>query len=439
MYLIYVDESGNTGPRLDDAAQPFHFLVGVLVPEDTWLKGYQDWESRVIGKVAHARGSGARIFPELHAVDLYQGQGQFTGIPRRDREEIIYSVLETLGRFDLDVVYAYCDKTRLPQQPIIDPRAPRTEEEKKLAREAGLKSPLLAVNPATEVWTLLLDCCSRHLRHLGPHARGLLIADESKYTEPFAKAWVRSARPRVFHTDPSKPLEQQVLDQPVVPKYPNLVDTVHFVDSRESPYIQLADFVAYFIMRAWRAGNWLQPGPEPHYQKFVRQAIKRALAPPGHPVPNRKMTAEGLSPWGRLRGGPLSVVNGILPRKGAEVNIFGGKNSRGAGPNLPNAWERLGLPLRRSRCFSPSAGSARIGQPEEVARMDWFGAAAVINSMRPVERWLRTWGRPTLACRVGAAIGLTESSSPVDISEFGRNGRKISWEGLAKRGNLCIT
>jgi hypothetical protein len=70
-------------------------------------------------------------------------------------------------------------------------------------------------------------------------------------------------------------------------RYPNLLDTVHFVASWESPYIQLADLGAYFTMRAWRAGGWKKPGADAHYNHFIAPAVKAVrVYPPGYtPVP----------------------------------------------------------------------------------------------------------------------------------------------------------
>ncbi|WP_419837874.1 DUF3800 domain-containing protein [Candidatus Poriferisodalis sp.] len=34
MLFCYLDESGNTGSRLDDPVQPYHYLAAVIVRED---------------------------------------------------------------------------------------------------------------------------------------------------------------------------------------------------------------------------------------------------------------------------------------------------------------------------------------------------------------------------------------------------------------------
>jgi hypothetical protein len=38
MYLIYLDESGNSGNNLNDAQQPIFVLCAMIVPVDQWLR-----------------------------------------------------------------------------------------------------------------------------------------------------------------------------------------------------------------------------------------------------------------------------------------------------------------------------------------------------------------------------------------------------------------
>lgn len=37
MWLAFLDESGNTGRKLDDPDQPIHWMAAVLIPEDKVL------------------------------------------------------------------------------------------------------------------------------------------------------------------------------------------------------------------------------------------------------------------------------------------------------------------------------------------------------------------------------------------------------------------
>ena len=281
MYLIYVDESGNTGARLDDPQQPVDLLAAVFVPEQVWLRGYLYWRNQVLWQTQKlAAHAGMPCPPELHAADVYHGARRFRGMPRPAREQIIRAVLTMLDLYHLDVIYSACHKRRLASQ---DPRDWGTQVERWGLVDRFLRpghivpspdQPLPPELPGAIAWSLLVSGCNAHLARIPAQesAHGLLIADRSKLQD-FARQTVRATQLISFADHAGPPSEDEVEEWQV---FMNLLDTVHFVDSHESPYMQLADFVAYFIMRAWRAGNWERPGPEPHYDELVRPAIRRA-------------------------------------------------------------------------------------------------------------------------------------------------------------------
>ena len=47
MYLVYFDESGNTGNNLGDAQQPIFVLCALAVPETKWLQVEHDLHAEV--------------------------------------------------------------------------------------------------------------------------------------------------------------------------------------------------------------------------------------------------------------------------------------------------------------------------------------------------------------------------------------------------------
>jgi hypothetical protein len=266
MYLIYVDESGNTGAKLDDSQQPVHFLAAVFVSEEAWLDGYEYWRNQVLGLPRALTGP-----PELHAAEVYHGTGRFREIPRSEREELIRAVLSILRDFQLDVVYSACHKKRLRLQ---DRQTQEAQVQRYMLVDRFLDPGDKPELPGALAWSLLLSGCDGQLARLsaGEPAHGLVIADRSKL-QRFAQRTLRASELILLADHSGPPSWDEVAEDQV---FVHLLDTVHFVDSRDSPYIQLADFVAYFIMRAWRAGNWERPGPEPHYDEFVRPAIRGA-------------------------------------------------------------------------------------------------------------------------------------------------------------------
>ncbi len=292
MYLIYIDESGNTGKKLDDLQQPMHFLVAVFVSEYVWLSGYEYWRNQVLSKTREiALAANVALPTELHATDVYQGTRMCRGIDRGARNQIIRSVLEMLRLFDLQVVYAVCDKRALA---LEDPNDLSVQ-----ARRIRLMPGMYAASiypicraqhepsndPGAIAWGMLLNGCQSFLGRLGPQTaevhlgdnlhHGVMIADRGRL-QGFARRNVRASL-LLSATDSTPRSLDDVLESQV---FVTLLDTVHFVDSRESPYIQLTDFVAYFIMRAWRAGNWEGPGPEPHYDEFIQSAVRGAYRYP---------------------------------------------------------------------------------------------------------------------------------------------------------------
>jgi hypothetical protein len=77
MHILYIDESGSTGERLDDPDQPVFAMDGVVVRDEGWRK-----TSTEIHRTIDAAFDGT--IPdgfELHAVDLPspEGAGPFSG------------------------------------------------------------------------------------------------------------------------------------------------------------------------------------------------------------------------------------------------------------------------------------------------------------------------------------------------------------------------
>jgi hypothetical protein len=275
MYLVYVDESGNTGGNLLDPQQPVHFLAAVFVSEEMWQTGYGQWRA-VVRPVAERSCAAARLaLPgELHAVHVYHGSGAFRGVPREERQRIITAVLRMLPEYRLDVVYSACSKGRLQREGM------RLQLWPERAVASGAGGQISEQQPGAFAWFNLLWACQLHLQQMAPQGRALLIADRSVLA-PFVRRAIRAHgftfAPQGTGLPVGAGLPFVVEMAAGVDAFTNLLDTVHFVDSHESPYIQLADFVAYFIMRAWRAGSWEQPGSEPHYDEFIRPSVRQCF------------------------------------------------------------------------------------------------------------------------------------------------------------------
>jgi hypothetical protein len=176
MYLIYVDESGNTGPNLDDPQQPMQLLAGVFVPEHEWMAGYEDLRTTVRRAREACRSKGVML-REMHAADMYHGTRDFRSIPKQVREDLICDAMRVLARRRLSVVYACAIK------PAIRSRWPGYDRD-----------------PGADLWRELIGECSGYLNKIGPDSRALLIADES-HLKWFAKYNIRDVEMKSWSPD----------------------------------------------------------------------------------------------------------------------------------------------------------------------------------------------------------------------------------------------
>lgn len=207
MWLTYVDESGNTGVRLDDAQQPFHVIAGVSVREDVVGRV----ASHLDDVVATCLGvSGRSKATELRAAQLQGGRGPWAGIRPDDRIAAYAAALEPLGWDGVHVAHAAIHKTVFAQR--RDPRHPH-------------------------LWALQFLIEKLNIWFRTHSERTLLVADETNEHEQFALDLLvdlQTGRPRPG-------LNFGALTQ--------LVDTVHFVRSETNRGVQLADLVAYLRNR----------------------------------------------------------------------------------------------------------------------------------------------------------------------------------------------
>jgi len=74
MKLIYIDESGNTGTRSDDALQPYH-LIAALVVDDYVVRLVED-DIRMLG-LKHCGEVSRNTDFEFHGYEIHKGKGRY--------------------------------------------------------------------------------------------------------------------------------------------------------------------------------------------------------------------------------------------------------------------------------------------------------------------------------------------------------------------------
>ena len=157
MYLVYIDESGNTGVNLTDAEQPLFVLAALIVPEACWLDLERDLEQS-LAELCPSLDAEA----ELHATDLRSGRGHFKGIAVTERIAIRDCWLHIAAKHGLKLVYRAIVKRRFQTW---------------LVREFGTG---VVINPHVAAFTLISRVVDSYLTALPGKALGMFISDENK-------------------------------------------------------------------------------------------------------------------------------------------------------------------------------------------------------------------------------------------------------------------
>lgn len=207
MWLTYVDESGNTGTKLDDPNQPHHVLAGVSVCEDVVNHVAEHLDAVSLQFLGSARRSTAT---EFHAAQLKGGDGPWRGVKPPVRIDAFKAALEPLSWDGVFVSYASVDKVAYASR--HDGRSPH-------------------------LWALqfLIEELNSEMRQRGE--RTLLVADETNEHEQFALDLLTAMQ----SGNPPRGLKMGSMSQ--------IVDSVHFVRSETNRGVQLTDLVAYLRFR----------------------------------------------------------------------------------------------------------------------------------------------------------------------------------------------
>ena len=162
---------------------------------------------------------------EFHGNEIWQGSGYWKGMPPSRLLEVYEDVIDILDVRDVDIGHSSIDKARLT------------------ARYDG--------HTDENAYRLALQFLLEKVDGLGS-SRKVLVADESKEQELRAIKMVSDLQKWGAGEVPGRPLS-------------TIIDSLHFVSSRASPGVQMADVVAYALQRARRR--------EPH--RDARKALRR--------------------------------------------------------------------------------------------------------------------------------------------------------------------
>lgn len=204
MYLIYLDETGNTGADLDDSQQPVFLLGALVVPESRWQPLETDLEAAIAKHCPVIAASGA----EVHAADLRGGRGQFKGINVAERLALRNAWLHIAQDHRLAFIYRAIRKKRL----------------QKWLHEA---IPGVALNPYIAAFPLVAIVVDEFLQGLSDDALGMFISDENKEIVHDIEKSIKVLRGVVG-----------------VLRLSRIVEKGFFIDSTKSRPLQLCDLCA---------------------------------------------------------------------------------------------------------------------------------------------------------------------------------------------------
>ena len=235
MLICYLDESGNTGKRLDDPDQPIHYLAAVMVRED---------RIREMGDRLHALADAAPIgasLVEFHGDELFHGSGPWQGVPPRLRVGEYAKALSVMSAVGAGVAHASINK------PLL----------------VGDQNPhLLALQFLTEKIERWLRSQTDELGQ-----RALLVADHSHEHDQYAFDLIQRMQAAGGPVGGHRGLNVS-LD--------HIVDGVYFAHSERSWGIQLADLVAFVLNRSERIKR--SPG-DPRSDRAIRMLRREHISP----------------------------------------------------------------------------------------------------------------------------------------------------------------
>jgi hypothetical protein len=216
MYILYVDESGDTG--LINSPTKYFILSGIVVHELRWatcLEQLTDFRKRML--VSY----GLHLREEIHASEFICKPGNLQRIAKYHRLAILREFSKELSTMnDINIINIAVDKTNKPN----------------------------TFNIFETAWKALLQRFENTIRHknfpgpYNPDERGIIISDQN--TNQQLKLIFRKMRK--YNPIPNQAI-YGVGYRNITLQY--LIEDPNFRDSKDSYFIQAADLVAYLLMQ----------------------------------------------------------------------------------------------------------------------------------------------------------------------------------------------
>ena len=218
MYLIYLDESGNSGLNLSDREQPIFCLCAMIVNEDQW-HGLENGLKAVLDRRLPDWKKDPEF--EVHASDLRRGENSFKGRPVADRIAFRGEWMEVGVKHGIKLIHRIIHKIAF------------------LHWQTKVFGNALRINPHIAAFALLARCVDNYLSGLPGLPLGMFISDENREVSGDVEASIQLLK---------------VVDGSL--RLNRIVEKGFFIDSQKSLPLQLCDlFTLSLRKRAERKGG----------------------------------------------------------------------------------------------------------------------------------------------------------------------------------------
>ncbi len=204
-YLVYIDESAKTSGRFQDNPQ---FLLTAAIVSDRHVAPM----AQEIRRIAREYGPPFGKPAEIHAKSIVDGSGQWRNLSHERQFELLQRCVDLLGQFEIDIAFSSINR-------------------------GALKSRYGGAFDSNE-YLLALQFLLEKVDKIDAAEPKLVVADLSEKDRLSAismvgdlQEWGAGAVPGI--------------------KLASIVDSLHFVDSRDNPGVQLVDVVAWCLQRRW--------------------------------------------------------------------------------------------------------------------------------------------------------------------------------------------
>ncbi len=223
MYLIYLDESGNSGGNLTDPNQPVFVLCALIVSEQKWQAVERALAVAVDTSWPHPRPDDF----EIHASELINPKTEyFRAFPPAHRLAFMSAWLTIAADHELKLVFRAIVKQRFARW---------------LVHTFGTG---VMINPHIAALALVSQVINSHLRNISGATLGIFISDENQQVARDVDKAIRLLR----GADGAMRLTQ-------------IIEKGFFIESHKSLVLQLCDLCAYVVRRheEGRVGRPLKP------------------------------------------------------------------------------------------------------------------------------------------------------------------------------------